>query len=220
MHISPSIGVANELVPRLVTAKEAKENKPSQEISRNHPPIAPPSSSTPSCIFIHYFTLSAHARFEGISSRMVFDIKPLTPPLDATHQALAVTELLEAILVNLSTADTRCYAQRVSKRWHDCFDGSLQIGRKCFLVANILEEEVADDRLYLNFDHPAFVQYNPTDRGMVNCRKWLNSQNVIMDKIRMALLQSPFIHLGAMNTRFRSTCLRRNAGNQTSMRTP
>lgn len=49
------------------------------------------------------------------------------------EKALAIPELLEAILLHLPIIDILVNAQRVCKTWHDCVEGSTPLQRTLFL---------------------------------------------------------------------------------------
>lgn len=49
------------------------------------------------------------------------------------EKALAIPELLEAVLLQLSVIDILVNSQRVCKTWHDCVNGSTSLQRELFL---------------------------------------------------------------------------------------
>ncbi|KAI4619835.1 hypothetical protein J4E83_005692 [Alternaria metachromatica] len=68
------------------------------------------------------------------------------PPLEQGQSArvLGVVEMLENILLNLSSADTLKNAQGVSKFWREVVQGSNALKKKCFLIADEMSEEETD----------------------------------------------------------------------------
>ena len=79
------------------------------------------------------------------------------------HGALAIAEILERILLNLSLGDILYNAQRVSKFWRNCIGinntihegGSLRLRQKCFVEAQLMsEEEEKADKLFRTFMNP------------------------------------------------------------------
>ncbi|KAF1947608.1 hypothetical protein EJ02DRAFT_471903 [Clathrospora elynae] len=70
-------------------------------------------------------------------------------PGNAAQRVLGVAELVENVLQRLSLGDVLFNAQAVSHFWKNCVHGSPTIRKESFLTTNIVNEEDADDRLYM-----------------------------------------------------------------------